>query len=242
MNLKINFNIFRNNLIKIIKKTFLLNVLIAIISSSLIFYKNFNNRSFEHTIEIKLSKRVFNIYNLFVEDHVNEIFYIIEQIRKSHKIPNSKLIFIDNKLRKGAKISWDEGFSNLFLENRFHGVNYNKIVNDYFDEFCEKIGQEYKKSVSGYIMEEENAINFFNNLNDAATNPSIIKKIQAKQQRIKGLYLIKNSELNYIKHYSVNKKFNFILPTIVAFLFSISTFIFLLGVYNIGNVSLKNLK
>ena len=48
-----------------------------------------------------------------------------------------------------------------------------------------KIGQEYK-SVSGYIMEEENAINFFNNLNDAATNQVSLKK-STKQQRIKGL-------------------------------------------------------
>ena len=173
---------------------------------------------------------------------MNEIFHIIEQIRKSHKIPNSKLIFIDNKLRKGAKISWDEGFSNLFLENRFHGINYNKIVNDYFDEICAKIGQEYNKSVSDYIMEEENSLTFFKNLNDAATNPSIIKKIQAKQQRIKGLNLIKNNDLNYVKHYSVNKKFTYIIPTIVAFIFSITTFIFLLGIYNIGSVSFKNLK
>ena len=104
---------------------------------------------------MKLSKRVFNIYNLHIEDHVNEIFYIIEQIRKSNKIPNSKLIFIDNKLRKGAKISWDEGFSNLFLENRFHGVNYNKIINDYFDEFCKKIAQEYYRSVSDILVKKK---------------------------------------------------------------------------------------
>ena len=78
MNLKINLSVFRTNLIKQVKKTFLLNFLIAIIVSSLIFYKNYTNKSFEHTIEVKLSKRVFNIYNLFVEDHVNEIFYIME--------------------------------------------------------------------------------------------------------------------------------------------------------------------
>ena len=242
MSLKINFSVFRNNLIKIIKKTFLLNVLIAIISSSLIFYKNFNNRSFEHTIEIKLSKRVFSIYNLHIEDHVNEIFHIIETLRKSDKIPNSNLLFKNNKLRKGAKISWDEGFSNLFLENRFHGINYNDTVNDYFDEMCKKILAEYNKSVSDYILEEENSLTFFKNLNATATNPSIIKKIQAKQQRIKGLNLIKNNDLNYVKHYSVNKKFTYIIPTIFAFIFSITTFIFLLGIYNIGSVSFKNLK
>ena len=64
MNLKINLSVFRTNLIKNTKKTFLFNFLIAIIVSSLIFHKEYTNQNFEHTIEVKLSKRVFNIYNL----------------------------------------------------------------------------------------------------------------------------------------------------------------------------------
>ena len=42
------------------------------------------------------------------------------------------MTFKNNKLRKGVKILGT--FYNLFLENRFHGINYNDTVNDYIDE------------------------------------------------------------------------------------------------------------
>ena len=58
--------------------------------------------------------------------------------------------------------------------------------------------------------------------------------------------MIKNDEnsikINHIKHYMIYKKFNFIFPAVVAFIFSFLTFIYSLGIYNVGSVSLKNSK
>jgi len=240
MKIKINLSNFRKNLISSIQKTILLNILIAFVVSSLIFYENINNQKFEHTIEIKLSKRVFNIYNLFTEDHVNEIFHIIEKKRKSDTNKYASVVFKKNKLRKGAKISWEEGYSNLFIENRFHGINYDNNVKKFFDEMIIEVINSYYKSVNDYIIEENLSLLFLKKLNSQSPNSSIMKKIQAKEQRIEGLSLMIDNDLNYIKHYVVDKKFNLFFPPVVAFLFSFFTFICLLGVYNVGSVSFKN--
>ena len=105
-----------------------------------------------------------------------------------------------------------------------------------------EVRDSYYKSVEEYIVEENTSLLFLRKLNSQSPNSSIIKKIHAKEERIQGLSLMIDNNLNYIKHYVVDKKFNFIFPAFVAFLFSFLTFICLLGIYNAGSVSFKNSK
>lgn len=228
----------RKNIIKILKKTLWINIALAIIFSTSLYIYKIYNKKFEYVIKMKLSNKIILVYDLNSENHSEEIFYIIESLRNSGSLVNSSLLFEKHKLRKGAKISYKEGFSNLFIENRFHGINYDtQIVEPFFEGMKSELMLRYKKNLKLYLNQILDSVVFYE-------NQFFDKKLESKylisrKTQIEGITKILSEPANFeVSHYLISKEKNSILPSIVLFFFSLIIFSFSVSIFYIGKFSI----
>ena len=242
---KIGFNIY----FKILKKTFLFNIFLAIVLVALFNLNSVNKKKFEVYTYLNIDSNIYRSYNINYDQHLNEIYNLFEgnlnYISSLLNNENERLSISANRITTKLLKSFEirslvrvkKFEKNLFEENL------SKIIflteKEYRNILASRTSTLIKSEQIGkqIIKEEINDLNYSDSLNMDYTeylNAYINKKLLIKGHQA----LLDQTKLINHNYTILTSEPKMILSSILIFIISIITFNFILSIYIIGKEKL----
>lgn len=242
---KISLNIY----FKILKKTFLFNIFLAIVLVALFVLNSVNKKKFELYTYLKIDSNIYRSFNLNYEKHLNEINNLFEENLNyiSSLIDNENERFRISTSRISTKLLKSFEIRNLVRIKKFDKdlfeENLSEIIllteKEYRDILKSRTSILIKSEQIGkqIIKEEINDLNYSISLN--VDYAEYLTTIINKKLLIKGHQaLLDQTKLINYNYIVLTSKPKIILSSILIFIISILTFNFILSIYTIGKENL----